>query len=94
MQELIVGAAVACAACFVVLHYVPKPLLRASGNAVVRGARRAGWSGLAAHLEKALAEASGVGQCGSCGGCKGEGGKPSSGISVEDLRRTARTPGK
>ena len=89
MQELIVALIVACAAGFLTVRYVPKAILGAAGNAVVRKARNAGWTGLASRVEKALQGMRGS-ACGGCSGCESDDKLPRNSITVEALRRTAR----
>lgn len=92
MQELIVSVIVAGAGGYLALRYMPKAVLGAAGNALVRAVRAAGAARFATRLEKALETAKCASACGSCGGC---GGKDSDaqgrkGVTPEALKRTAR----
>jgi hypothetical protein len=92
MQELIVGAIVAGAGCYLTLRYMPKAVLGAAGNALIRAARAAGATRFASRLEKSLETAKCASACGSCGGCGGKDSdaKSRNGTTAEALKRTAQ----
>ena len=92
MQELIVSVIVSGAGGYLALRYMPKAVLGAAGNALIRAARVAGAARLASRLEKALETAKCASACGSCGGCGGKdsGGKSRNGTTPEALKRTAQ----
>lgn len=73
MQEVIVGAIVAYAACAVVVRYLPARLKAQLGMVLARCCRYLGWSAAASKLEAGQGSRGCGGGCGSCGGCGSRG---------------------